>query len=232
MTVWSRISDFISSATVDAFSGVVERVRTVFEGDPHTRRQVAFSIALIALSAKMAKADGVVTRVEVDAFRDIFAIPAPEAANVGRLYNLAKQDVAGFGAYARRIRELFPGDDAILVDVMDGLFHIAKSDGMVHEKEMEFIDRVAQVFKIEGPAYERIRLRHLSSLDGNPYELMGASPEWDNDTLKSFYRKLVQENHPDRMVARGVPEEFVALANSRLSVINTAWASIRKERGI
>lgn len=232
MTVWSRISDFVSSATVDAFSAVVERVRTVFEGDPHTRRQVAFSIALIALSAKMAKADGVVTKVEVDAFRDIFAVPAPEAANVGRLYNLAKQDIAGFGAYARRIRDLFPGDDAILVDVMDGLFHIAKSDGMVHEKEMEFIDRVAHVFGIEGPAYDRIRLRHLHPEDGNPYEMMGASPEWDNDKLKSFYRKLVQENHPDRLVARGVPEEFVALANSRLASINTSWASIRRERGI
>jgi DnaJ like chaperone protein len=232
MTVWSRISDFVSSATVDAFSAVVERVRTVFEGDPHTRKQVAFSIALIALSAKMAKADGVVTKVEVDAFRDIFAIPAPEAANVGRLYNLAKQDIAGFGAYARRIRDLFPGDDAILIDVMDGLFHIAKSDGMVHEKEMEFIDRVAHVFGIEGPAYDRIRLRHLHPEEGNPYQIMGASPEWDNDTLKSFYRRLVQENHPDRLVARGVPEEFVALANGRLAVINTAWASIRRERGI
>jgi DnaJ like chaperone protein len=232
MTIWSRISDFVSAATVDAFSAVIESMRTVLEGDPQTRKQVAFSVALIALSAKMAKADGIVTKVEVDAFRDIFSIPGSEAANVGRLYNLAKQDVAGFGAYARRIRDLFPGDDAILVDVMDGLFHIAKSDGMVHEKEMEFIDRVAHVFGIEGPAYERIRLRHMQPPDGDPYLFIGASSSWDNDTLKAFYRKLVQENHPDRLIARGVPEEFVIIANGRLAGINSAWESIRKERGI
>lgn len=232
MSIWSRISDFVATATTDAFSAVIESVRTVFEGDPQTRRQVAFSIAIIALSAKMAKADGVVTKVEVDAFRAIFSIPQPEAANVGRLFNLAKQDVAGFGSYARRIRDLFPGNDAILVDVMDGLFHIAKSDGMVHEKEMEFIDRVAHVFGIEGPAYDRIRLRHMQPEGGDPYVLIGASPAWDNDTLKAFYRKLVQENHPDRLIARGVPEEFVSIANGRLADINIAWASIRQERGI
>ncbi len=218
MTVWSRVSEFVSSAPAAALSAVIETVRTVLEGDPATRRQVSFSIAIIALSAKMAKADGVVSKAEVDAFRDIFEIPAADAAHVVRLYNLAKKDVAGFGAYARRIRDLFPGDEAILVDVMDALFHIAKSDGMVHEKEMDFMDRIAQVFGVEGNAYERVRLRHMHPEDGNPYELIGALPQWSNEELKSFYRKLVQENHPDRLIARGVPEEFIAIANARLAV--------------
>jgi DnaJ like chaperone protein len=232
MTVWSRVSEYVSTAPAAALSAVIESVRTILEGDPATRRQVAFSIAIIALSAKMAKADGVVSKVEVDAFRDIFEIPPADGAHVARLYNLAKKDVAGFGAYARRIRDLFPGDEAILVDVMDALFHIAKSDGMVHEKEMDFMDRIAQVFGVEGAAYERVRLRHMHPEDGNPYELIGASPQWSNDELKAFYRKLVQENHPDRLIARGVPEEFIAIANSRLAAINTAWASIRTERGL
>jgi DnaJ like chaperone protein len=232
MTVWSRVSEFVSSAPAAALSAVIETVRTVLEGDPATRRQVSFSIAIIALSAKMAKADGVVSKAEIEAFRDIFDIPASDAAHVARLYNLAKKDVAGFGAYARRIRDLFPGDEAILVDVMDAMFHIAKSDGMVHEKEMEFMDRIAHVFGVEGDAYERIRLRHVHPEEGNPYELIGASAHWSNDELKAFYRKLVQENHPDRLIARGVPEEFIAIANARLAAINTAWASIRLERGL
>jgi len=232
MTVWSRVSEFVSSAPAAALSAVIETVRTVLEGDPATRRQVAFSIAIIALSAKMAKADGVVSKAEIAAFRDIFDIPAADAAHVAKLYNLAKKDVAGFGVYARRIRDLFPDDEAILIDVMDAMFHIAKADGMVHEKEMDFMDRIAHVFGVEGNAYERVRLRHMHPEGGNPYALIGASAHWENEQLKSWYRKLVQENHPDRLIARGVPEEFIAIANARLAAINTAWGFIRKERGI
>jgi DnaJ like chaperone protein len=232
MTVWSRVSEFVSSAPAAALSAVIETVRTVLEGDPATRRQVAFSIAIIALSAKMAKADGVVSKAEIEAFRDIFDIPAADAAHVAKLYNLAKKDVAGFGVYARRIRDLFPDDEAILIDVMDAMFHIAKADGMVHEKEIDFMDRIAHVFGVEGNAYERVRLRHMHPEGGNPYALIGASAHWENEQLKSWYRKLVQENHPDRLIARGVPEEFIAIANARLAAINTAWGFIRKERGI
>jgi DnaJ like chaperone protein len=232
MTVWSRVSEFVSSAPAAALSAVIETVRTVLEGDPATRRQVAFSIAIIALSAKMAKADGVVSKAEIEAFRDIFDIPAADAAHVAKLYNLAKKDVAGFGVYARRIRDLFPDDEAILIDVMDAMFHIAKADGMVHEKEIDFMDRIAHVFGVEGNAYERVRLRHMHPEGGNPYALIGASAHWENEQLKSWYRKLVQENHPDKLIARGVPEEFIAIANARLAAINTAWGFIRKERGI
>lgn len=232
MSIWSRLAEFVSTSTVDAFSTVIERVRTVFEGDPETRRQVSFSIAMIALSAKMAKADGVVTQDEVSAFRDIFDIPDRDARHVSRLYNLAKEDVSGFVSYARKVRELFPGDKTILEDVMDGLFHIAKADGVIHEKELAFLETVADSFGIDEKAYERIRLRHIHPEEGDPYELLDASPDWDGDTLKAHYRTLVRENHPDRLMARGVPEEFLAIANNRLAEINRAWDSIRKERGL
>lgn len=235
MSVWSRIAAFLSTtagSAGDALASVMESVRTLLEGDPQTRRQVAFSIAMIALSAKMAKADGIVTPVEVDAFRQIFAIPDEDAGHVARLYNLAKQDVAGFGVYARRVRDLFPGDPDVREDVMDGLFHIAKADGIVHEKEMEFLDRVAAVFGIEGRDYERIRLRHLHPEAGNPYVLIEAQAGWDGARLKAHYRTLVKQHHPDQLMARGLPAEFIAIANSRLAAINTAWDAIRTERGL
>jgi DnaJ like chaperone protein len=232
MSIWGRVAVFISYSASEAFASLVETVRTALEGDPQTRRQVAFSIAIIALSAKMAKADGVVTRVEVSAFQEIFAIPDDDAKDVSRVYNLARQDVAGFGAYARRLRDLFPNEHEVLADVMDGLFHIAKADGMVHEKEMEFLDRVATVFAIEAREYERIKLRHLHPEEGDPYLLLDASSEWDNDRLKAQFRKLARENHPDTMAARGVPPEFASLANARLATLNAAWDAICKERGI
>ncbi|MEM9331807.1 MAG: DnaJ family molecular chaperone [Pseudomonadota bacterium] len=232
MSVWTQLSEFLSEIASDAFSSVVEAVRTVFEGDPETRKQVGFSVAMIALSAKMAKADGVVTVDEVRAFQQIFDIPEKEFNNVSRLYNIAKQDVAGFHSYASKVRNLFPDEKDILEDVMDGLFHIAKADGLFHEKEMAFMDDVADIFGIEGKEYERLRLRHMEPEDGDPYVLLEADPSWESDTLKTHYRKLVSENHPDRMIARGVPAEFIAISNERLAQINKAWGRIKLERGL
>lgn len=210
----------------------MEAVRTVFEGDPETRRQVSFSVAMIALSAKMAKADGIVTAEEVKAFQEIFDIPEDEFEHVSKLYNLAKQDVAGYQAYARQVARLFPEDPAILEDVMNGLFHIAKADGLYHENEMMFMDEVAEIFDIQGRDYDRIRLRHMEPEGGNPYILIDADSSWNDERLKAHYRKLINENHPDRFIARGLPPEFVSIANERLSQINKAWADIKLERGL
>ena len=232
MSIWSKLGRFVANVTSQALSGAVETVRTVFEGDPVTRRQVAFSIAIIALSAKMAKADGVVTHEEVEAFQEVFEVPQSELSNVARLYNLAKQDVAGFEAYAGQVAGLFPDDPVILEDVLDGLFHIAKADGVIHELEQEFLERVAGVFGMEGRAWKRLLARHAGSGDEDAYAVLGADPDWDNETLKRHYRALVRENHPDRMIARGVPEEFLKIASDRLAGINKAWDQISAERRI
>jgi DnaJ like chaperone protein len=231
MAVWANLSSLLSHTAGEALSGVAERLRTVFGGDPETRRQVSFSVAMIALSAKMAKADGIVTVDEVDAFREIFQIPEKEAASVARLYNFAKQDVAGFQSYARQVRQLFPDEDDIMEDVMDGLFHIAKADGLVHDREMAYLDEVAQILGVDGKRYTRIRLRHVGG-DSDSWQVLDADPTWSDDELRAHYRKLVQENHPDRLIARGVPPEFVAIANDRLAAINSAWERVRAERRI
>ncbi len=232
MSVWSQLGDFLSGVMADTVANVIEAVRTTFEGDPETRKRVGFSVAMIALSAKIAKADGFVSDEEVAAFQEIFEIPENEFKNVSRLFNMARQDVAGYEFYARRVKSLFPEDEAILHDVLDGLFHIAKADGVFHEKEKEFLDTVAAIFAIEGKQYERIKLRHLEPENGNPYVLLEASADWPDDRLKKHHRKLVRDNHPDTLVARGVPAEFIAIANHRLAEINAAWESIRLERGL
>ncbi|MCP4071182.1 MAG: DnaJ family molecular chaperone [Hyphomicrobiales bacterium] len=230
MSIWARVNKFLSSVSTDAFSGVVEAVRTVFEGQPEVRKQVGFSIAMIALSAKMAKADGVVTVDEVKAFQQLFAIPAREQQNVARLYNLAKQDVAGYHAYVKQVKNLFPDNDVIYQDVMDGLFHIAKADGLIHENEMLFMDDVAGIFDLSDHDYSRMKMRHVDNENADPYLILDADPHWDYEKLKKHYINLVRENHPDKLIAHGVPEEFVAIANNRLSSINNAWDIIDAER--
>ncbi|MCV0350641.1 MAG: DnaJ family molecular chaperone [Nitratireductor sp.] len=231
MTFWDRITDFITRAPGSALSAMVEAIRTVFEGDPQLRRRVAFSVAIIALSAKMAKADGVVTPDEVQAFHEIFSVPRDEQANVSRLYGLAQQDVAGFEAYARQMSGLCGSGDtncAMLEDILDALFHIAKADGVIHERERDFLQRVAEIFDIREDHFEQILSRHALQGEGNPYMVLGVEQDAPFDEIKRRYRRLVAENHPDRMIARGVPEEFLAIANTRLASINAAYESIEK----
>jgi len=231
ISFWDSILSMVN-ATGNALAGVVEAIRTLFEGDPETRRKVAFSVAMIALSAKMAKADGVVTEAEVSAFRDIFKFPDDQAQNVARLYNLARQDVAGYEAYAERLASLCISCEQncpVLEDIIDGLFHIAKSDGAIHEKELNFLARVAEIFCMKEERFQEIMARHVRT-EADPYKVLGVSPKDDFSIIRKRYRVLVSENHPDLLVARGVPQELQASANDRMVALNAAYEAIEKER--
>lgn len=233
MTFWEKLLGAVADTATNALSAVVEAIRTVFEGDPETRRKVAFSVAIIALSAKMAKADGIVSEAEVAAFRRIFEFPPEEEKNVARLYNLARQDVAGFEAYAERLAGLCATCAAncpVLEDVIDGLFHIAKADGLIHEAEFGFLARVAEIFGIGEEHFNRITARHVYVEGRDPYHVLGVSPSDDFATIRRHYRGLVSEHHPDRLIARGVPAEFHAIANDRMAQLNAAYRAIERER--
>lgn len=194
--------------------------------------EVVFTIALIALSAKMAKADGEVTDSEVRAFEEIFKVPPGEAKNVARVYKVAQQDVAGFEAYARQVARIYRDKPAILEDVLDALFHIAKADGHVHPQELDYLRTVADIFGFSEIEFARIRASHLGQEKGDPYLVLGITPDISDDDLKKAYRRLVRENHPDMLIARGVPPELVTIANEKLAAINVAYGRIAKARGI
>lgn len=230
MSVWSSLGSIVS-AIGSGGSQIVDRLVQLVLARPEGANSVGFTVAMIALSAKMAKADGVVTADEVLAFRDLFDVPPKEERNVARLFNLAQEDVAGFEVYAKKLADLFPYDRKTLVDILDGLFHIAKADGVVHENEVGYLARVAEVFGLDEREFSKVLARHVRK-DGNPYEVLGLGPEASDAELKTHYRREVQETHPDRLIARGVPEEFVKIANDRLAALNEAWAQISAERGL
>ncbi|HKU65641.1 MAG TPA: TerB family tellurite resistance protein [Rhizomicrobium sp.] len=198
------------------------------ESDPG----VTFTIAVVALAGKMARADGVVTEAEFEVFRQVFGVPPEEQANVQRIFNLARQDIAGYEHYAGQIARLFVGNPAMLEDILDGLFEIAKADGVLHPCEAKFLERVAEIFGFAPNEFRRIRASHFAPELTDPYVILGLSYVADDDELKQTYRRLVRENHPDSLMARGVPPEFVKLANDKLAAINTAYEKIRAERGL
>lgn len=234
MSIWDRIGEFVtrvSSSAATGVSDVVDAVRTVFAGDPELRRRVAFSVAMIALSAKMAKADGVVTQDEIRAFQQIFSVPKSEQRNVARLYDLAKADVAGFESYAEQLAKLCGtgrANCALLEDILDGLFHIAKADGLLHEREGWFLHRIAGIFQIEEDHYQSILGRHVNIGATDPYVILGIERGQPFDEVKKQYRKLVAANHPDKLMARGLPEEFIKIATTRVAAINAAFETIER----
>lgn len=195
-------------------------------------RHITFTIGVIALAAKMAKADGMVTREEVDAFKQVFKVPPSEMKNVGRIFDLARQSTAGFESYAKQIANLLKDTPRVLEDLLEGLFFIAKADGEVHPAELKFLLVVAGIFGFSELEFESLSARHVGPDMDSPYTILGIDPKVDNATLKKHYRKLVIENHPDKLMAEGVPHEFISVATERVAQINAAYDRVAADRGI
>src|SRR4051812_9675467 len=239
MSIWGKISGGAAGllaggpvgAALGALAGhlLVDRPASAPGGpaDPG----IAFTIAIIALGAKMAKADGVVTGDEEEAFRQYFRVPPSDEANVRRIFRLARQDTAGFETYARQVASIYRDNPAVLEDILDGLFEIAKADGILHPGELAFLERVAEIFGFAPNEFRRIRASHFPDRE-DPYLILGVTHDASEEEIRHTYRLLVRENHPDSLIARGVPAEFVKLANDKLAAINIAYEKIESERRI
>ncbi len=232
MSLWTRISDALAALTSGQGLGAVF---DALRNSDSPERSVGFTIAVIALGAKMAKADGEVTRDEVMAFRSIFQIPDAEMANAARVFNLARQDVAGYDAYARKIAALFnkteqalcADDRNVLIDLLEGLFQVAMADGCYHPQEDAFLRDVAHIFGLDDRCYRVLRERFVDGAPRDPYDVLGLAAGASMDEARAAWREAVKTSHPDVMIARGVPAEAVQLATRRLIAINAAWDEIQ-----
>lgn len=225
MSLWSRIRDAIEALRAgEPLSAVFDRLRTPPE------RSVAFTIGVIALGAKLAKADGTVTRDEVAMFRAVFTIPPEDEKHAARVFNLARQDVAGFDAYARKIAALFPPRDPVLRDLLEGLFRVAMADGAFHPAEEAFLREVARAFGLEEACFRAMMARFVPGATPDPFDLLEVAPDAPLDEARAAWRRLVRESHPDALRARGVPDEAVAMAEERLKALNNAWDDVQRQR--
>lgn len=224
MSIWTIITD--------AAFGLLRRLTGEGGGDDAAQKRITFTIGVIALAAKMAKADGEVTDDEVQAFREVFEVPPQELKNVARVYDMAKRDTAGFEVYARQVARLFKESRAVLEELLDALFHIARADGQVHPGEMAFLKEVASIFGLDARAFEALAARHVGPDRSSPYTVLNVSPDISDEDLKAAWRRLVRDNHPDRLMAEGLPQEFVAIANERIAAINAAYDRIAAQRAL
>lgn len=199
-------------------------------------QRAAFTVAFIALAAKMAKADGRVSPVETDTFGRLFTIKPAEAANARRVFDLAGEDVAGYDSYARQIARALAGEPRLLRDVFDALFHIAAADGIIHPQEDAFLRSVADIFGISSAEFRAIRAAFVRDASrgasDSPYDVLGVDAGSSDVVLKARYIELARDHHPDSLTARGVPAEFHAAASRKLAVINAAYDQIQKQRGL
>ncbi len=214
----------------------LEQERAVWT-DATEARRLAFVTALVALAAKLAKSDGVVTRVEIDAFKRAFDLQGEDRKRVAELYNEAKNSPHGFEEYATQLAEIVGYDHALLEELLDGLFAIAAADGRFHPAEEEFLARVARIFGFTSEAFEAVKarwraLRAPAEERPDPYAVLGLTRQASDAEIRETYRRLVREYHPDRLIALGLPEEFVKLANEKLAAINAAYEQIARERNL
>ncbi len=225
MSLWTRILDAVQTlAKGEGLVAVFDKLRAKPE------RSVAFTIAVIALGAKLAKADGQVTRTEVAAFRRVFVIPPEEEANAARLFNLARQDVAGFELYARKIAALFPPRDPVLTDLMEGLFEVATADDSFDPREEAFLHEVARSFGLSERCFASLRARFVRDGVPDPFLVLDVDPNAPLEVIRAAWKQAVRDTHPDRLAARGVPPEAVKLAEHRLRDVNRAWDEIQTRR--
>lgn len=190
----------------------------------------AFSTAVTALGAKLAKADGKAQASEYDAFSEVFQPEPGSEGNVRRLYQLARQTTRGFESYARRLAKRYRHCPALLEDVLDGLFYIAAADGAVTADELAYLERVGELFGFSPLVFRRLKATHLGADNDDPYTVLGVRHDASDEELRAAWKAALSEAHPDRARARGLPSEFIEVAEAKAAAINAAYDMAMRER--
>jgi DnaJ like chaperone protein len=201
-----------------------------------SRRDQLFAICVVILSAKLAKCDGPVRREEIDAFKRQFRIPPESVRDIGRLFDQARDSSEGYEGYASQLGDAFADNRGMLEDVLAALFAIARADGPINRQELDFLSRTHRGFRLNQNAWDRARggssRQAPTPEEPDAYTVLGVSSSASAEVIRATWKRLMRENHPDSLAARGVPPEFIARANEKVARINAAWDRIKRERGL
>tara|TARA_B100000686_G_C16718519_1_gene933462 strand:- start:332 stop:1069 length:738 start_codon:yes stop_codon:yes gene_type:complete len=244
MTIWGKIlggaAGFALGGPIGAILGVMagnafdKRSKSKFNFSQinQNQKQQIFTISFIILSAKLAKSDGKVTEDEIRAFKEKFKIPKSEINKVGKIFNEAKKDVYGYKQIADQVGLLFSDNKVLLEELLNNLFYIAASDGQISLKEIDLLRSISVSFKFSEKDFQRIFQMNLNNKDADPYKLLGVNRSDDDKIIRKKWILLNKEHHPDNLIAKGMPKEFIEQSNKELASINLAYDKIKELRGI
>ena len=227
MSLWARVNE-----TLQAVAAQGRKASDVVDGLRKANRQVTFAVALISLGAKLAKADGQVTVDEIRAFKTVFRISRADERKVGKVFDLAKETVVGFETYAAAVARLYKDDERVRDDVIEGLFQIAAADGDITPSEEAYLRRVNEIFSLREKSFQLRLDRFSPAAAPSPYAILGVDPSLPIGEVRLRWKKLVRDNHPDIVMARGAPLEAAKLAENRVADYNSAWDEIKASRGL
>ena len=239
MSIWGKI---IGGATGFAFGGplgallggvaghALDKIKTKRKLPEETAlKQIGFTIGVIVLSAKMAKADGKVTEDEIKAFKEKINVPDNEIKNVAKLWDQAKKTTDGFEVYAKQISDLLGRNSSVLEELLNLLITIAQADGKITIPEIKYLKKVGDIFGFSNEDFERI-YSSRSGVYTDPYQVLGVSRNTKIEEIKLKWKQLAIDHHPDRLMSQGVPEDLIQKSTSRLKEINNAWDTIQNQR--
>ena len=195
------------------------------------RREQVFAIGVTVLAAKLAKCDGPVSRIEIQAFRSSFSIPDQNVAEVGRLFDNARDSAEGFIGYATQLGQAFSDEKGILEQVLGGLYQIARADGPVNGAEADFLSRTAYAFGLDEISVRRASGGAVAAQPSeDSYAVLGLKRSATGDEIRVRWKQLVREHHPDVLASQGASVARIKLASDKVAKINAAYDSIKRER--
>ena len=208
--------------------GKVSRAKSAGGFRSFRQPQQVFALSLIVLSAKLSKADGSVSREELVAVKDKLKIPENELDQVGKIFNQAKTEAAGYEPYAQQIAQIYKKNSQVLEEVINILFYIAEADGHISETELNMIKHISQIFGLSSSQYNSIKESRKNSDKLNPYVVLESKSDDDLQVIRKRYLKLSKEHHPDLLLSKGVPEEVIEESKKKMRAINSAWDQVQK----
>lgn len=244
MSIWGKI---IGGTAGFALGGPLGAIIGVFAGNIYDKskknkfnfnnissqqKQHIFTLSIIVLSAKIAKSDGVVTKEEIFAFKEKFKIPSSEMKQVGKIFDEAKKSKFGYKKIADQVGTIFFDNKLLLEELLNNLFYIAEADGTISISEIEVLKSISKSFNLEENDFQRIFNSRLNNTESDPYKVLGVNRDESDTEIRKKWIKLSKEHHPDNLLSKGMPQEFIDQANKELAAINLAYDKIKKFRGI
>ena len=243
MSIWGKIiggtTGFALGGPLGAIIGMMiggsfDRSAKKFSSSNQISQQQkknVFALCIIVLSAKIAKADGQVTKEEIYSFKEKFNIQAEEMSEVSKIFNEAKKSSFGFKNIADQVGNLFSDNKVLLEQLLNNLFYIAEADGLTSINEVEVLRSISQSFHFNETDFQRIFHSRLNNKESDPYKILGVTREDSDNNIRKKWIELSKEHHPDYLIAKGMPKEFIKEANKELSSINLAYDKIKELRG-